>query len=276
MSRQFVCLNLLLVFALLQMSSVEAQIVRRILNRRAALMATPVDPNAPAPAPGAEAVPPAELPIRGGFFARRMQQRRDLVAQQAAEAQPTPAPATTPLQQPEGLAQRRTVQALRQASAIAAPAMRALTPADLAEMEVPALQTALSNTGGELSNELSRFTSAASWQNFFNMPTSVVDEQTIDLAALQTVLLRFEKVARDGEFTQIAELSSFNQARSILNELVNRVDVPATDGPQLIDPTGETQISAESEPLEESLPAPEPELPRNEGEHSILVRSGKR
>lgn len=270
MSRHFVCLNLLLVFALFQIDAVEGQIVRRILNRRAALMAPPVDPNAPAPAPG---TPAAELPIRGGFFARRMQQRRDLVAQQAAEAQPTPAPAAAPPQQPAGLAQRRTVQALRQASAIAAPAMRALTPADLAEMEVPALQTALSNTGGELSNELNRFTSAASWQNFFNMPTSVVDEQTIDLAALQTVLLRFEKVARDREFTQIAELSSFNQARSILNELVNRVDVPAPDGPQLIDPASKAQVSAESEQVEESLPAPKPQLPRNEGEHSILVRS---
>ncbi len=272
MSRHFICLNLLLVFASLEMSAVEGQIVRRILNRRAALMAPPVDPNAPAPAPGTPAVPPAALPIRGGFFARRMQQRRDLVAQQAAEAQPTPAPTAPPQQRPAPLAQGRAFQALRQASAIAAPAMRALTPAEISKMEVPALQTALSNTGGELSNELNRFTSAASWQGFFNLPAGVVDEQTIDLAALQTMLLRFENVARDTEFAQIAELRSFNQARSILNELVNRVDVPATDGPQLIDPAGETQVSAESEQFEESLPAPEPQLPRNEGEHSILVR----
>ncbi len=270
MSRRVVCFVLLLAAIVLNVREAEAQIVRRIRERRAAALAPPVDPNAPAPVPGA-VVPPPQLPLRRGFFARRMQQRRDLVALLAAEAQPTPAAPILP-QQPPGLAQRRAVQALRQASAMAAPAMRALSPGEISLMEVPALQTALSNTSGELSNELNRFTSAASWQGFLKLPAGVVDEGTIDLAALQTVLMRFENVARNREFAQIAELSSFNQARSILNELANRVDEPETEGPQLIDPAGETQLLVESEQLEETLPAPEPLLPRNEGEHSILLR----
>jgi hypothetical protein len=263
MSRRVVCLVLLSAAFTLNVREVEAQIVRRILERRAALLAPPVDPNATVPAAGAAAVPPAELPLRGGFFARRLQQRRDLVAQQATAAvgQGTP-------QQP----QARAFQALRQASASAAPAMRALTPGEISAMEVPTLQTALSNTSGELSNELNRFSSATSWQGFLNLPTGVVDEQTIDLAVLQTVLLRFENVASNPQFGQIAELPSFNQALSLLTELVNRVEVPATDGPRLIGPAGETQLSVEAEQLEESLPAPQPQLPRNEGEHSILVR----
>ena len=271
MSRRVVCLVLLSAAFTLNVREVEAQIVRRILDRRAAAIAPPVDPNAAAPAASAAAVPPAELPLRGGFFARRLQQRRDLVAQQAAEAQPTPASPALPQRSPQQ-PPARAFQALRQASAIAAPAMRALTPAEISEMEVPALQTALSNTSGELSNELNRFSSATSWQGFLNLPTGVVDEQTIDLAVLQSSLSRFESVASNPQFGQIAALPSFNQARSLLTELVNRVDVPATDGPQLIDPAGETQLSAEAEQLEESLPAPQPQLPRNEGEHSILVR----
>ena len=295
MSHRFICLVLLFGWAILDACKADAQIVQRIRERRAAMAATLADPAA-APAPGdAAAVPPAvapaPLPLRGGFIARRIQQRRDLVAQQAA-AQPTPAvaPGSPPLPpqhqtaqrpqisgpaslgQPQGLGPRRAMQALQQASALAAPALEMLNQNDMTTMEVPDLQTALSNTSGALGNELTRFSSAASWQEFFTLPGSVVDEGTIDLAALQTALVRFENVAANPKFAQIADLPSFNQARSLLTELVNRVDVPTTeDGPQLIDPAGHTELSAEAEPANESLPAPQPQpqLPRNEGEHSI-------
>ncbi len=307
MSHRFICLALLFGWAMLDACEVDAQIVQRLRERRAAMAAAALaDPNAvaePAPADAtAAAVPPAvapaPLPLRGGFIARRIQQRRDLVAQQAA-AQPTPAaaPGTPPLPpqqqtaqrpqisgpqslgQPQGLGPRRAMQALQQASALAVPALELLNQSDMTAMEVPALQTALSNTSGALGNELTRFSSAASWQEFFTLPGSVVDEGTIDLAALQTALVRFENVAANPKFAQIAELPSFNQARSLLTELVNRVDEPTTEGPQLLDPAGRTELSAEAEPADETLPAPQPQaqpqLPRNEGEHSILVRTNK-
>jgi hypothetical protein len=278
MSCRFVCLFLLSVFVLLQTNTAEAQRIRRVLERRAALLAPPVDPNAPAAAQApatAAATPPVEPPVRGGFFARRMQQRRDLVAQQAAEAQPTPAvPGQAPPTAPQQ-ARARAFQALRQTSATAAPLMRALSPVEMKGMDVPALQTALSNTGGELGNELNRFTSAASWQGFLNLPSGVVDEGTIDLAALQAALQRFENVSNDPKFAQISALPSFNQTRMLLTELVNRADVPAADGPQLIDPSGEAELSMDEVQVEETLPAPQPELPRNEGEHSILIQSKK-
>ena len=299
MSHRFICLVLLFGWAMLDACKADAQIVQRIRERRAAMAATLADPAA-APAPGdAAAVPPAVAPaplqLRGGFIARRIQQRRDLVAQQAA-AQPTPAaaPGTPPLPpqqqtaqrpqisgpaslgQPQGVGPRRAMQALQQASALAEPALEMLNQNDMTAMEVPDLQTALSNTSGSLGNELGRFSSAASWQEFFTLPGSIVDEGTIDLAALQTALVRFENVAANPKFAQIADLPSFNQARSLLTELVNRVDVPTTeDGPQLIDPAGHTELSAEAESTDESLPAPQPQLPRNEGEHSILVRTNK-
>ena len=315
MSHRFIYLLLLFGWAMLDACEADAQIVQRIRERRAAMAAAALaDPNAaaaPAPADAtAAAVPPAvapaPLPLRGGFIARRIQQRRDLVAQQAA-AQPTPAvaPGSPPLPpqhqtaqrpqisgpaslgQPQGLGPRRAMQALQQASALAAPALEMLNQNDMTAMEVPDLQTALSNTSGALGNELTRFSSAASWQEFFTLPGSVVDEGTIDLAALQTALVRFENVAANPKFAQIADLPSFNQARSLLTELVNRVDEPTVDessieglaveGPQLIDPAGNTELSAEAEPANESLPAPQPQprLPRNEGEHSILVRTNK-
>jgi hypothetical protein len=272
-------LFLLSVFVLLQTNTAEAQRIRRVLERRAALLAPPVDPNAPAaaPAPAADAAatPPVEPPVRGGFFARRMQQRRDLVAQQAAEALPTPAaPGQAPPATPQQ-ARARAFQALRQTSATAAPLMRALSPIEMKGMDVPTLQTALSNTGGELGNELNRFTSAASWQGFLDLPTGIVDEGTIDLAALQAALQRFDNVSNDPKFAQISELPSFHQTRMLLTELVNRSDVPAADGPQLIDPSGETDLSMDEIQVEETLPAPQPELPHNEGEHSILVRTKK-
>lgn len=274
MSRRVVCFLLLLVLTAVQTDTAEAQLARRIRDRRAAIVAPPADPNTPAAAPAAAPLP-AEPPVRGGFFARRLQQRRDLVAQQAAEAQPTPAtPGPTPPTAPQQ-ARARAFQALRQASAAAAPMMRALSPAEMKGMDIPALQTALSNTGGELGNDLNRFTSAASWQGFLDLPTGIVDEGTIDLAALQTALQRFENVSNNPKFAQISELPSFHQTRMLLTELVNRADAPAADGPQLIDPSGETELSADANQVEETLPAPRPQLPRNDGEHSILVRTKK-
>jgi hypothetical protein len=298
MSRPLVCLVLLTSCAAICASECDGQIIQRFRERRAALLAPPADPAAP-PATGLSEIggSPAEVPpvppVRGGFLARRLQMRRDLVAQQAALAQPTPAsPAPqqpgaaqqtqrTALrppraaQQAQAVAQRRPFDALRQASAQVAPALRALSQGEMSQMEVPALQTALANTNGSLSNELNQFSSAVSWQQFFNLPSGVVDEGTIDLAALQTALVRFENVAGNPKFAQIASLPSFNQSRSLLTELVNRVDVPTDepsepgDGPQLINPASATELSADNT---ESLPAPEPQFPRNSGEHSILVR----
>jgi hypothetical protein len=295
MSRPVICVALLSAICVLDVGKADAQLLQRIRQRRAAALIPPVDPNAPVPAVD-PAVPPVEPPIAGGFFARRLQRRRDLVAQQAAEAQPTPASPALPPQQLGGqapaFAQRQTVQALRQASAIAAPALRALTQSELSRMEVSTLQTALSNTSGALSNDLNRYTSAESWQGFLKLPSGIVEEGTIDVATLQTMLVRFENVALNPRFAQIASLPSFHQARSILAELVNRADAsqaedpqvavarmeaPQADGPRLIDPVGATELSAETEPLEETLPAPTPQppLPRNDGEHSILLRTDK-
>lgn len=316
MSRPVICVALLFAIHAFDVGTADAQIARRIRERRAAALIPPVDPNAPVPAVD-PAIPPAELPpIRGGFLARRLQQRRDLVAQQAAEAQPTPASPALPPQQAGGqappfaqqqalaaqqqapaFAPRQAVQALRQASAFAVPAMRALSQSELNSMEVSALQTALSNTSGALANDLNRFSSAASWQGFLNLPEGIVDGTTIDLASLQTTLMRFENVAGNPRYAQIASLPTFHQARSILTELVSRADSSQTqapqaqapqfgtaqvethqaEGPRLIDPVGDTELSAESEQLEETLPAPapQPQLPRNEGEHSILLRTNK-
>jgi hypothetical protein len=277
MSPPYLCLVLLTLCALTCVDDAEAQILQRIRERRAALLAPPVDP---APAPEGEAPPAAEPPLRGGFLARRLQMRRDLVAQQEALAQPTPAtPApqqAVAAQQAQQTARRRPLDALRQASAQLAPALRNITRVELAEMDVPDLQTALANTNGSLGNELSQFTSAASWQEFFQLPAGIVDAGTIDLAALQTLFVRFENVAANPKYAQIAALPSFQQSRTLLAELVNRADPPqaespAIDGPQLIDPASDTQLSAESS---ETLPAPEPRLPRNSGEHSILLRKG--
>lgn len=292
MSRRIVCLALLLV-STCGVGEADAQIRRRIRELRAVLSAPPADPAAdPAAAqsPDANTPPPPEVapPRRGGFFARRLQMRRDLVAQQAAEAQPTLAPPAPQPSQAQALArqqqgtsqrlpnltQRQPRQALRQAGATAVPQLRALSQQEVANMDLAALQTALSNTSGLLSNELNRFSSAASWQGFLNLPSGIVEEGTIDLAALQTALERFEKVASDPKFAQIADLASFSQARSLLTELVSRADVPTDAGLQLIDPaSGEGPLANPSGDRVESLPAPAPVRRMNEGEHSILVRS---
>jgi hypothetical protein len=282
MPRRLICLILLTLLPTLETNDCFGQIIGRIRERRAALLAPPADPAA---APPAEAGSPAvaPLPLRGGFIARRLQQRRELVAQQAAAA-PTPAspPSTaqqqvtrrqpTPPATPQG--PTRAMQALRQASAMAAPAIRKLSQGDMAAMDLTMLQTALSNTNGSLNNELGRLSSSASWQQYFTLPGSIVDEGTVDLADLQTALGRFESVAANPNYSQIAELPSFEQTRNLLAELVNRVE-PSTSayspgGPQLVDPSNAARLSAETEQAAESLPAPQ--LPRAKGEHSILVR----
>jgi hypothetical protein len=208
--------------------------------------------------------------------------RRDLVAEQAAQAQPTPASPPPQqrqtAQQTQQQAQRRPLNALRQASAQVAPALRMLTQGQMSQMDLPELQTALADTNGNLANELNQLSSAASWQRFFDMPAGVVDEGAIDLATLQTLLVRFENVAANPKFSQISSLPSFQQSKSLLTELVNRTDMPtnvppqSNEGPQLIDPADSSQLSTETV---ETLPAPEPRLPRNAGEHSILVRTPK-
>jgi hypothetical protein len=288
MSRRLICLILLSLFTVVETGDASAQIVGRIRQRRAAMLAPPVDPAAAPAAPGAappaaEAASPLPLTLRGGFIARRIQQRRELVAQEAGAA-PTPAsPAPTAQQQtalrqptpptpPQGPS--RAMQALRQASALAAPAIQKLTQGELSAMDLTSLQTALSNSNGSLNNELGRLSSAASWQQYFSLPGSIVDEGTVDLADLQTALGRFESVAANPNYSQIAELPSFGQARNLLAELVNRADMPTSespaDGPQLLDPTNAGKLSAETEQAAEVLPAPQ--LPRAKGEHSILVR----
>jgi hypothetical protein len=288
MSRLFVCLIVLTVGAVTCVSECNAQIRARVRQRIAASLVPPVNPAAPPTAgPSAHGGSPAETPpappVRGGFLARRLQMRRDLVAQQAAQAQPTPAAPVPQQRQASQNAQQRTAQrrplnALRQASAQVAPALRSLTQGQMSRMDLPELQSALADTNGNLANELNQFSSAASWQRFFNMPAGVVDEGVVDLAALQTALVRFENVAANPKFTQISSLPSFQQSRGLLTELVNRSDMPASvappsgDGPQLIDPASANQQSAENS---ETLPAPEPRLPRNSGEHSILLRTPK-
>jgi hypothetical protein len=284
MPRRLICLILLTLFVGVEARDCSAQIVGRIRQRRAALLAPPVDP---AVAPPAEAGSPAvaPLPLRGGFIARRLQQRRELVAQQAGAA-PTPATPLptaqrqvanrqpTPPTTPQG--PTRAMQTLRQASAIAAPAIQRLSQGDMSAMDLTTLQTALSNTNGSLNNELSRLSSAASWQQYFTLPGSIVDEGTVDLADLQRSLGRFESVAANPNYSQIAELPSFAQAKGLLAELVNRAEPPSSeyslDGPQLVDPSNAAKLAAETEPAAEALPAPQPQLPRARGEHSILVR----
>lgn len=288
MSRRLICLILLSFFTVVEASDCSAQIVGRIRLRRAALLAPPADPTAAANAAAPAATPDAAaapLPLRGGFIARRIQQRRELVAQEAGAA-PTPAtPAPTaqqqvarrqPLQPATPLGRSRAMQALRQASALAAPAIQKLTQGDISAMDLTSLQTALSNTNGSLNNELGRLSSAASWQQYFALPGSIVDEGTVDLADLQKALGRFESVAANPDYTQIAELPSFAQAKSLLAELANRADMPTSessaDGPQLLDPSNAARFSAETEVAAEALPAPQPQLPQAKGEHSILVR----
>jgi hypothetical protein len=288
MPRRLICLILLSLSTVVETSDASAQIVGRIRQRRAALLAPPVDPAAAGAAPNA-ASPAAEaaspLPLRGGLIARRIQQRRELVAQEAAAA---PTPASPPPTAQQQVARRqptppatppgpsRAMQALRQASALAAPATQKFTQGEMSAMDLTTLQTALSNTNGSLNNELGRLSSATSWQQYFTLPGSIVDEGTVDLADLQKALGRFESVAANPNYSQIAELPSFEQARNLLAELVNRADMPTSessaDGPQLLDPSNTTKLSAETEQAAEVLPAPQPQLPRAKGEHSILVR----
>jgi hypothetical protein len=285
MPRRLICLILLTLFVGVEARDCSAQIVGRIRQRRAALLAPPADPAAApgAAAPAAEAASP--LPLRGGFIARRLQQRRELVAQQAGAA-PTPATPLptaqrqvanrqpTPPAMPQG--PTRAMQTLRQASALAAPAIQRLSQGEMSAMDLTTLQTALSNTNGSLNNELGRLSSAASWQQYFTLPGSIVDEGTVDLADLHKALGRFESVAANPNYSQIAELPSFEQAKSLLGELVNRAEPPSSeyslDGPQLVDPSNAAKLSAETEQAAEALPAPQPQLPRARGEHSILVR----
>src|SRR5262249_52121729 len=156
----------------------EAQIRARVRNRIAATLAPPVSPAAaPAGQAAPGTTPPAPL-LRGGFIARRLQMRRDLVAQQAAQAQPTPASpapqqrslnqqAQRTAQQAQRTTQRRPLDALRQASAQLAPALQMITQGQMSQMDLPQLQSALSDTNGNLANELNQFSSAASWQRFF-------------------------------------------------------------------------------------------------------------
>ena len=282
MSRPVVCLVLLTIFATMTPCECEAQILRRIRERRAALLAPPAEPSPAATDADEAAADAAAPPVRGGFLARRLQLRRDLVAQQEALESPTPAsPAAQSQQRATQARQRQPFETMRQASAAEAPMIRALTEDDISRMEVPELQQALADTNAALTNELNQFTSAASWQRYFDLPSGVVEHGTVDLTALQTLLQRHERVSENPNYSQIASLPGFQQSHSLLAALADRAEPPRIEssatsvGPQLINPTGATEVQAEAV---EALPAPEPQSaapqrPRAEGEHSILKRN---
>jgi hypothetical protein len=169
--------------------------------------------------------------------------------------------------------------ALKQATALTEPRPPRLTASELAVMDTAALQTALSNFHAELSNELARFSSAASWQTYLALPSGLVNEAAIDPAELRSALDRFDTISQASQYAQITRLESFAQAQGILRELSSRII-----GPQLIAPHGAAlpAVPGPSEgnsPLaEEPLPAPRdlPEPKGADGERSILKTSSSR
>jgi hypothetical protein len=207
------------------------------------------------------------------MLALRLQQRLDLVAQQ--EKQPTPAapaPAKTQTAAKAGSGLQGTT---RQVTALREPVARMLSPGEIASLDTLGLQNALEETQGQLLYELSRFSSAASWQGFLTLPSDMLQDGSMDEATIQTALSRYDRIAANRNFAQIAALASFNQSRALLTELATR-----TSGPLLTSAKGDPAVkmaTAEEAVTQtpETLPAPQaPERPLlSKGERSILVRS---
>ena len=165
------------------------------------------------------------------------------------------------------------------------------------------LRTALAEGDGALQNDLTRFSSAKSWQGFLGLSDTALDEQSLDPAVIQKTLERFERVANNPAYQQISSLDSFAQTRGLLAELANRSEGPRLGSPSS-DPavqspadeqpaadaspeksvqspessTGPEQLPAPQSPpatTESAKPAPAAAQPAraNTGERSILVRN---
>ncbi len=263
------CVLFLLTIEALIATQAEGQIIRRLRERRAAALAT-AEPGAPV----------APLPRLRGLLARRLQAQEDLVAQEDSKPTPASPDQRTPENPQQNLVAGRAASALKQVTAFQNPQIPNFSLAELAELDINGLQSALENVDGALQNELNRFSSAESWQGFLDLPPEVLDDEAVDIEALEVSLDRFNRVAANPAFSQISGLASFVQTRGILAELANR-----TMGPQLNTQT-ETSVSSEASQVSaqiastaENLPAPQPEseparpVRENKGERSILVRT---
>ena len=127
-------------------------------------------------------------------------------------------------------------------------------------------------------NELDSLSTAEGWhrylgveENFSGSPSSISSE--IDVAELQKLLDRFDRVSVSPEFQKVSRLPSFAANHAALEEIVSRFT-----GPHLKEPQEKPREIQEQSPLDsvESLPPPKPvsEKPHvPNGERSILKNS---
>jgi len=276
MFRQLTCLVVLIAIACESYSECQAQIVRRIIERRASVREAAAreaaDPQA------AEAVTPAATTLRARIAARAA------AREEQAAGSPTPrtgrdagaereglgsdAPPFTAQRPPSRPDSSSGVDQASAAFAVGTPTVP--TERDLAAMEVSGLARVLQTWNDQLAIDLESFTTSESWQRYLLLPEGLIDLGAIQPDGLNRLQSRFDKVAQDPKFEQISSLPSFDATHRVLQRLGMEIN-----GPALLDASG---AALESDPSQgqavEVLPLPQAyDHPSDsEGERSILLR----
>jgi hypothetical protein len=122
--------------------------------------------------------------------------------------------------------------------------------ADLAAMSDEQLNQALLAISDSLQNRLSRFNTGNTWQRYLRLPEDATAASTppdARMAAIATLLDRFQKISADPQYAMIARLPAFQAMDAALNEALSR-------------PRSEPSATPA-----EDLPLPPPSRPAREG-----------
>ena len=124
------------------------------------------------------------------------------------------------------------------------------TEAELAAMGGVELLAATSEASAALQSRLASFQNGAGWQTYLAFDAATAG----NLDAAESLLRRFDSVARDAKFGMIAQLDEFSALRTALRVLVDR-------GGVAIDASSPGSTAVRVEVQGESLPAPGADVP---------------
>lgn len=154
------------------------------------------------------------------------------------------------------------------------------TAAELAAMPDGVLLDTLVGVMGQLDEDLARFTTAASWRGYLRLPEDALPPPVnghveLGFQSIAETLGRFDSIAAEPRFMQIAGVPSFGAARQVLAEVVRRFGNEAPVEQENAAPPFRPSAAPASGNIQgESLPTPPPTLsaPTNAGvvERSVL------
>lgn len=133
------------------------------------------------------------------------------------------------------------------------------TAADFAVMGTDELHQAIRSISHDLHRRLDRFDTGESWQRYLQLSDDAVSPSVSPeerLAALATMLERFQRVAAEPQYSMISRLPAFQAMEAALNEAFVRSDSANSPGDATV----------------EDLPLPAPERPaRNERDRPFFT-----